>query len=87
MMYKNVLTHQPNLVDPYELGRPHAPRLPHLPGEAHHHDRHPKAYPRGHQWPTDQDPTSHRSPHGTSGSPPYLGPDSPQKAATGSAHK
>jgi hypothetical protein len=21
MMYKNVLTHQPNLVDPYELGR------------------------------------------------------------------
>jgi hypothetical protein len=90
MMYKNVLTHQPNLVDPYELGRWVTRMLlaylicrvrliimivirRHILG--------------GHQGPTDKDPTSHRPPHGASGSPLYLGPDSPQKAVTGSAHK
>jgi hypothetical protein len=34
MMYKYVLTHQPNLVSLYALGRLHAPHQPLPPGEA-----------------------------------------------------
>jgi hypothetical protein len=84
-MYKYVLTHQPNLISLYALGRLHAPRQPLPPGEAV--DRHLKAYPRGYRGPTDRDPTSQRPPHGASSSPPYLAPDSHQKATHGSPQK
>jgi hypothetical protein len=70
MMSKYVLTHQPNLVNLYALGRwvacdllPNASRW----GETAHH--HLKAYPGGYRGPNDRDPTSQRPPHGESGSP------------------
>jgi hypothetical protein len=67
MMYKYVLTHQPNLVSLYALGRLRAPRQPLPPREAVGH--HLKAYPGGYRGPTARDPTSQRPPHGESGSP------------------
>jgi hypothetical protein len=72
MMYKYVLTHQPNLVSLYALGRLHAPRQPLPPGEAANF--HLKAYPGGYRGPTDQDPTSQSPPHGASSSPPQIWP-------------
>jgi hypothetical protein len=81
-MYKYVLTHQPNLISLYALGRLHAHRQPLPPEEAA--DRHLKAYPGGYRGPTNRDQTSQRPPHGASGSPPYLASDSHQKAAPGS---
>jgi hypothetical protein len=56
MMYKYVLTHQPNLVSLYALGHLHVPRQ-HLPsGEAA--GRRLKAYHVGYRGTTDRDPTS-----------------------------
>jgi len=85
MMYKYVLTHQPNLVSLYALGRLHAPRQPLPPGEVA--NRHLKVYHGGYRGPTDRDPTSQSLLHGASGSPPDLAPDSPQQAAPGSPPK
>jgi len=47
MMSKYVLTHQPNLVNLYALGRLRPPRQPLPLGEAAHHPL--KAYPKGYQ--------------------------------------
>lgn len=79
MMYKYVLTYQPNLVSLYVLGRLHAPRQPLPPGEAA--DRHLKAYLMGYWGPTYRDPTSRSPPHGASDSPPDLTLDYPVKVA------
>jgi hypothetical protein len=77
MMSKYVLTHQPNLVNLYMLGRLRPPRQPLPLGEAA--DHHLKAYPGGYRGPTDRDPTLQRPSHGESGSPPDLAFDSHRK--------
>jgi hypothetical protein len=66
-MSKYVLTHQPNLVNLYVLGRlrPSLQPLPLVEAADHHL----KAYPEGYRGPTDRYPTSQRPPHGESGSP------------------
>jgi hypothetical protein len=54
MMYKYILTHQPNLVSLYALGHLHAPRQPLPLGEAA--GRRLKAYHMGYREATDWDP-------------------------------
>jgi hypothetical protein len=85
MMYKYVLTYQPNLISLYSLGRLHAPCQPLPPEKAV--DHHLRAYRGGYWGPTDRDLTSQRPPYGASSSLPYLAPDSHQKAAHGSPQK
>jgi hypothetical protein len=74
MMSKYVLTHQPNLVNLYALGRLRPPRQRLPLGEAAHH--HLKAYTGGYRGPNDRDQTSQRPPYGESSSPPDLASDS-----------
>jgi hypothetical protein len=79
MMYKYILTHQPNLISLYALGRLYAPRQTLPLGEAA--DCHLKAYLGGYRGPTDRDTTLQSPPHGASGSPPDPAPDYHLKVA------
>jgi len=82
MIYKYVLTHQPNLVSLYALGHLHAPRQPYPSGEVA--GRHLKTYPGGYRGLANRDPTSQSPPHGASDSPQKARPGSPPKLEPGS---